>query len=875
MPFDNSYMKKIYSMTNPEQLESILKQMLRQLVGIVPFLQAEAGKPDIDVWIKQIKQLKAQAIYQRTVVGIVGNTGAGKSSVLNALFGEGFMLPTSCMRACTAVVTEISWNKSSDPMERYRAEIEFIDEESWMNELDTLFKEIHEDNGAFISDPTSNAGVAYDKVRAVYPNINQEDLRNSTFKNLLQRPHVRDCLGITEVLFSDNDVTFRNQLLKYVDTANDKQKGPKLPEWWPLIKCVRIYTKAPVLSAGAVLVDLPGTHDSNAARAAVADDYMKQCNGLWIVAPINRAVNDKAAKTLLGAQFKRQMKFDGMLNNVTFICSKTDDILVDEAVRQLKLQNQMDIIDVEKRAVEAELANFEIRLRENRIAVRDLKIDHKEVHDQRRVWFKLRRDLGADEDKVVFAPLNPTSRKRSLPNDFYSSGQKRPRMDADASDEPKFDPGSFTDDDDDIDDDAQNATPLTMIDINTKLQELEAMKTQFEQKIIALEEEQDGLKASVTALETRLTTFTPRKLAICIAARNEWSRGEIKRHYAAGIRELDQECAEQEDGDNFNPDAVIRDYKGIERSLPVFCVSSRSYQVLCGRFLGDERSSSLQTAEATEMPQLISHCMKMTEETRVQSVRRVLEDLQKLLVSLRLYSAADGCGVKPSSQERTKARSALVRKLKNLEKDLLETACLGTLHDLEVAQSEHIGQFVERATRSAVKQAIPCVQLWAAPEPDGGMHWATYRAVVRRYGGPYKTSRGGFNFNKDLSALFEKHIVSAWEKCFQHIMPKIARLMGENMTMMIRNFHEKVEEQARDHNFGVAGVILMSQKLDSWERVFKNLSERLVGMISNFQKGANREIAPVVAEMMAVGFKQAAEHTGIYFSSVGDVLEDC
>lgn len=35
--------------------------------------------------------------------------------------------------------------------------------------------------------------------------------------------------------------------------------------------------------SGAVIVDLPGVHDSNAARAAVAAGYMKQCTS---IAPI-------------------------------------------------------------------------------------------------------------------------------------------------------------------------------------------------------------------------------------------------------------------------------------------------------------------------------------------------------------------------------------------------------------------------------------------------------------------------------------------------------------------------------------------------------------------------------------------------------------
>lgn len=104
---------------------------------------------------------------------------------------------------------------------------------------------------------------------------------------------------------------------------NKRKKRKREQEVWPLIKVVRLYVKADALSTGAVLVDLPGVADSNAARAAIAEGYMKQCTALWIVSPINRAVDDKAAKNLLGASFRRQLQFDGIYSAVTFICSKT------------------------------------------------------------------------------------------------------------------------------------------------------------------------------------------------------------------------------------------------------------------------------------------------------------------------------------------------------------------------------------------------------------------------------------------------------------------------------------------------------------------------------------------------------------------------
>lgn len=60
---------------------------------------------------------------------------------------------------------------------------------------------------------------------------------------------------------------------------------------------------------------------------------------MWIVAPITRAVDDKAAKKLLGDSFRRQLLYDGTYSAVTFICSKTDDISITEVADSLGLEH--------------------------------------------------------------------------------------------------------------------------------------------------------------------------------------------------------------------------------------------------------------------------------------------------------------------------------------------------------------------------------------------------------------------------------------------------------------------------------------------------------------------------------------------------------
>ena len=71
-----------------------------------------------------------------------------------------------------------------------------------------------------------------------------------------------------------------------------------------MVTLCKIRHSWPLLSAGAVLVDLPGVRDANAARGKVAEGYLKRCGAVWVVADITRAVDNKTAKDLLGQQFR-------------------------------------------------------------------------------------------------------------------------------------------------------------------------------------------------------------------------------------------------------------------------------------------------------------------------------------------------------------------------------------------------------------------------------------------------------------------------------------------------------------------------------------------------------------------------------------------
>lgn len=255
---------------------------------------------------------------------------------------------------------------------------------------------------------------------------------------------------------------------------------------------------------------------------------------MWIVAPIIRAVDDKAAKNLLGESFKRQLKLDGGFSSVTFICSKTDDISLMEASDSLGLEERNgpaweEIDRCSKK--QSELKKDLEGLRETKKTFGEAM---QEVDDQLETWEALRESM--EDSKTVYAPTTGKKRKR----DTTQRSKKKVKLScSDNEDDDDFiDDGESAAEDDNEEEHSDQelapseSSPLTEEEISSKFNELRATKkearrhrTEIDAKMKAVREEISEAKEVEKKIEGEISK-------VCIEGRNAYSKGAIQQDFA-------------------------------------------------------------------------------------------------------------------------------------------------------------------------------------------------------------------------------------------------------------------------------------------------------------------------------------------------------
>lgn len=288
------------------------------------------------------------------LIGFQGATGAGKTSLINALLGLEGLLPSSSENSSTATITKISTLRNAAPEICFRAKIEFIELSEFKADLDRFYGDVaaenkEEDSDNDDSEDEDEPGMAaaertarvrhwLKKLNAIYPLMDDDEIKASTAEEMIADEAVQQVLTGGPLVFEDANLeAFSHNLKPYVDSSLKKNSVGRHMSVWPLVRIVNLYTNAAILDHEVVLVDLPGSNnDSNEARSAIAGNFKDQLLITAIVAPAERAISDKGASLLCSKHEELRLMMDRKFkpSRLCFVMSQIDDMPVEEFIRE-------------------------------------------------------------------------------------------------------------------------------------------------------------------------------------------------------------------------------------------------------------------------------------------------------------------------------------------------------------------------------------------------------------------------------------------------------------------------------------------------------------------------------------------------------------
>lgn len=370
---------------------------------------------------------------------------------------------------------------------------------------------------------------------------------------------------------------------------------------------------------------------------------MAECTAVWVASRISRAVDDKAAKDLLGRSSRIQMKMDGHFSHLSFIATQTDGINFQETMDALDEDGQIQATFAREDELAATIVsqNKEVQRMDKYIA--DVDEEFNALDAESETWQSLAKKH--KQGKKVYAPSAPA--KGAHPAKRRRTARQRAMEDSD--------------------DNEASKVPLTEVEIRSKVEELEKALATKEAEFAAAEEQHLAAKKSLEQLQLEKADIAIQRAWTCIRKRNDYCREAIRQDFAAGIREyaspsrrplfdrtimtdnrslprIDEE--DGQDSEDYDPSVTKRDYEQVASSLPVFCISSKAYQQFRKPARGETRVEGFRAVEDSQIPSLQEHAKNASRSGQVRSNQAFLSQFSQLLNSLNIWTTKNEFSLK-------------------------------------------------------------------------------------------------------------------------------------------------------------------------------------------------------------------------------------
>ncbi|KAH5431380.1 hypothetical protein HBI38_166430 [Parastagonospora nodorum] len=327
-----------------QQALSDVRSVVSKMVGVLSTSNLHLGRnSSVQSLHQKAIELERCQIPSSRIVGLVGDSGVGKSSLINSLLDKnGFAKASSKGAACTCAVTEFIYHDRDD----FAIQIEHYslgDLKRQFEELLGAYREYH----SMLNSPESG-GTNLESDEAKRQLVQKAKLATQIFQAQFGK-EIDENPGFLISMAFDSAVG------KMVETASQLLPNPEVREKFTTMeKCSKrlkelssrveklpsngmtgtygpyalricVYLKAYILSKGLILADLPGLRDHDSVRRAITERYIRKCDQIFLVTEIGRAATDASIPEILDLGQRAD------LTNIDIVLTRSEEMQMSEA----------------------------------------------------------------------------------------------------------------------------------------------------------------------------------------------------------------------------------------------------------------------------------------------------------------------------------------------------------------------------------------------------------------------------------------------------------------------------------------------------------------------------------------------------------------
>ncbi|HUP75099.1 MAG TPA: dynamin family protein [Acidimicrobiales bacterium] len=269
---------------------------------------------------KRLDDLEQRTTDLSTTIALLGDTNAGKSTLINALMG-GSVLPKSGVGVGTASMTSLTYR----PGDRFVAEVQFATRGELTQQCMFLLdnQTLDAADGGVDMEFVEMLDAVGRRLWRIYGESLALFLATGQLASLREEPDVAAALGEgRRIIDAASAADLRTQLVDYVDSSGSSAQ---------IVKHVAIRGPFDALRTGATVIDLPGLNDPDAHRTAVTQLHVARADLVWIVFPIDVGVARSLIRAIQTMLPLHELLLEGRSSRLAFVVTKCDHVDVDDA----------------------------------------------------------------------------------------------------------------------------------------------------------------------------------------------------------------------------------------------------------------------------------------------------------------------------------------------------------------------------------------------------------------------------------------------------------------------------------------------------------------------------------------------------------------